>query len=81
MGADPVVMAVADVDHPLPQLRRADREAGHPVDDVHDQPVPVEVVAYDHVERSGGARGAAWATRSHLMCWFAMESMMWTKAS
>ena len=58
------MVAVADVDHPLSWCRRADRETWHPVDDVHDQPVPVEVCAYDHVERGRG--GALLLVAAHM---------------
>ena len=39
------------VDQVLAERGRAGLEAGHPVDDVHDEVEPVEVVAHDHVER------------------------------
>ena len=52
------------VDHLLPQRRGARAQPGHPVDDVHDQVVPVEVVHHHHVERRGG--GALLLVAAHV---------------
>src|SRR4051794_26855443 len=41
------------VHHLLPHVRGPAAEARDPVDDVHDEPEPVEVVEHDHVERRG----------------------------
>src|SRR5262245_17881009 len=51
---DPRLVPGTDVGHRLAYRRAPYREPGHPVDDVHHQPVPVEIVAYHHVERGRG---------------------------
>src|ERR1700693_4251749 len=52
------------VNHPLPEVSCARTEAGHPVDDVHDQVEAVEVVQHDNVEGSG--RGALLLVAAHV---------------
>src|ERR671915_1576630 len=42
------------VHHPLTDVRDPPAELRHPVDDVHDEVVAVEVVEHDHVERRRG---------------------------
>ncbi|GCB44069.1 hypothetical protein SNL152K_1354 [Streptomyces sp. NL15-2K] len=48
------MVAQPGVLHPLPYGSGTYRQTGHAVDDVHDQPVAVQVVADHHVERRGG---------------------------
>jgi hypothetical protein len=48
------VVLVRSVHHGLSYRGRRDRETGHPVDDVHDQVEPIQVVQHDHVERCRG---------------------------
>ena len=54
MLAGPGAVPGPGVDHLLAQPGGAAAQAGHPVDDVHDQVEPVHVVHHHHVERRGG---------------------------
>jgi hypothetical protein len=52
------------VDHSLPQQRSRRAERRHPVENVHNQVVPVDVVHHHHVERR--RRGALLLVTAHV---------------
>src|SRR5262249_29878045 len=53
-ASDVRVVFGAPIDHRLAQPGRAPGQAGHAVDDIHDEMEPIHVVTYHHVERCGG---------------------------